>query len=71
MSASATEFPFLDLAGQHAEIADQLDEAWAKVTSTNGFIGGPYVAAFEAEYAEVLRRVRVHRRRQRHRRDRR
>ena len=49
---SADGIPFLDLAGQHAEIADQLDEAWAKVTSTNGFIGGAYVAAFEAEYAK-------------------
>jgi len=49
---SSDGIPFLDLAGQHAEIADQLDEAWAKVTSTNGFIGGPYVAAFEAEYAK-------------------
>lgn len=51
MSASSDGIPFLDLAGQHAEIADELDEAWAKVTSTSGFIGGPYVAAFEAEYA--------------------
>jgi dTDP-4-amino-4,6-dideoxygalactose transaminase len=50
--ASSDGIPFLDLAGQHAEIADELDEAWAKVTSTNGFIGGAYVAAFEAEYAE-------------------
>jgi len=44
--------PFLDLAAQHAEIATQLDEVWAKVTSTNGFIGGPYVAAFESAYAD-------------------
>ncbi len=50
--SSADGIPFLDLAGQHAEIANQLDEAWAKVTSTNGFIGGSYVAAFEAEYAK-------------------
>jgi dTDP-4-amino-4,6-dideoxygalactose transaminase len=49
--SSADGIPFLDLAGQHAEIANELDEAWAKVTSTNGFIGGPYVAAFESEYA--------------------
>src|SRR5690348_15783370 len=49
--SSADGIPFLDLAGQHAEIANQLDEAWAKVTSTNGFIAGPYVAAFESEYA--------------------
>ena len=45
------DIPFLDLAAQHAEIADELDEAWAKVTSTSGFIGGAYVAAFESEYA--------------------
>ena len=49
---SVADVPFLDLAAQHAEIADELDEAWAKVTSTNGFIGGSYVADFEAEYAE-------------------
>src|SRR4051812_4202118 len=52
MTTASDGIPFLDLAGQHAEIANQLDEAWAKVTSTNGFIGGPYVAAFEAEYAK-------------------
>ncbi len=51
-NTSSDGIPFLDLAGQHAEITDELDEAWAKVTSTNGFIGGPYVAAFESEYAE-------------------
>ena len=50
--SSADGIPFLDLAGQHAEIANELDEAWAKVTSTNGFVGGPYVATFEAEYAK-------------------
>ena len=49
--------PFLDLAGQHSEVANELDEVWAKVTSTNGFIGGPYVAAFEAEYAEFCQVV--------------
>src|SRR5947207_9010232 len=52
MSNGSDGIPFLDLAAQHGEIATQLDEAWAKVTSTNGFIGGPYVAAFEADYAQ-------------------
>jgi len=52
MSNGSDGIPFLDLGAQHGEIATQLDEAWAKVTSTNGFIGGPYVAAFEAEYAQ-------------------
>ena len=53
MSRMSTDgIPFLDLAAQHAEIATDLDEAWAKVASTNGFIGGPYVSTFEAEYAE-------------------
>src|ERR1700730_4373840 len=50
-TGSADGIPFLALAAQHAQIADELDEAWAKVTSTSGFIGGAYVAAFEAEYA--------------------
>ena len=52
MTAVHADIPFLDLAAQHAEIADELDEAWAKVTSTNGFIGGYDVAEFEAEFAK-------------------
>jgi len=51
MSNGTDGIPFLDLGAQHAEIANELDEVWAKVTSTSGFIGGPYVAAFEADYA--------------------
>jgi len=43
--------PFLDLAAQHAEIAVELDEVWAKITASNGFIGGPYVADFETAFA--------------------
>jgi len=43
--------PFLDLAAQHAEVRAELDGAWADITATNGFIGGPHVAAFEAAFA--------------------
>ena len=51
MTAVHADVPFLDLAAQHAEIAVELDEAWAKVVATNSFIGGAHVADFEAAFA--------------------
>jgi dTDP-4-amino-4,6-dideoxygalactose transaminase len=52
MSAARADVPFLDLAAQHAEVAPQLDQAWAKISATNSFIGGSYVADFEAQFAD-------------------
>jgi len=46
--------PFLDLAAQSAEIADEVLPVWRRQLATGGFIGGPEVAAFEAEYADYL-----------------
>jgi dTDP-4-amino-4,6-dideoxygalactose transaminase len=43
--------PFLDLAAHHDEMRCELDQVWADVTAKNAFIGGEYVARFEAEYA--------------------
>ena len=43
--------PFLDLGSMHAEIEGELNDAWMNVTRTNAFIGGKYVAEFEAAYA--------------------
>ncbi len=48
--------PFLDLESMHEEVADELYKAWANVLETSSFIGGPFVEAFEwqwAEYCEV------------------
>lgn len=46
--------PFLDLAAQQAEVADEVLEAWRGQLLTAGFIGGPEVEAFEREYAQYI-----------------
>jgi len=43
--------PLLDLAAQHDPIRGELDRAMAAVLDCNGYIGGPEVDAFEAEFA--------------------
>lgn len=49
--------PFVDLAGQHDEIADDLTRSWARVLESGAFIGGPEVRAFEAEFARFCGRT--------------
>lgn len=46
--------PFLDLAAQQAEIADEVLPTWQRQLATAGFIGGPEVEAFEREYADYI-----------------
>jgi dTDP-4-amino-4,6-dideoxygalactose transaminase len=43
--------PLVDLAAQHAAIADEVADGWAGVLARTAFVGGPQVTAFEAEYA--------------------
>ncbi|MBM7770573.1 dTDP-4-amino-4,6-dideoxygalactose transaminase [Actinokineospora baliensis] len=43
--------PLVDLAAQHAAVADEVAEGWAAVLAKTAFVGGPQVTAFEAEYA--------------------
>lgn len=43
--------PFVDLAAQHAEIADEVEPAILDLFRRGAFVGGPPVTAFEAEYA--------------------
>lgn len=43
--------PFLDIASQNREIADDLDAAWRRVVASGQYIRGPEVEAFEAEFA--------------------
>jgi dTDP-4-amino-4,6-dideoxygalactose transaminase len=43
--------PFVDLAWQAAQIADEVDAGFAAVIARTAFIDGPDVAAFETEFA--------------------
>jgi len=43
--------PLVDLAAQHAQVADEVAAGWAEVLARTAFVGGPQVAAFEAEFA--------------------
>lgn len=50
----STKVPFLDLAAQQAEIADEVLPVWREQLGSAGFIGGPQVEAFEREFAEYI-----------------
>jgi dTDP-4-amino-4,6-dideoxygalactose transaminase len=44
--------PFLDLSAHHQPIREQLDAAIRDVIDSNAYAGGPFVAAFEREFAQ-------------------
>src|SRR3979490_2155553 len=44
--------PLVDLAAQHDQVAEEAALGWAEVLKATAFVGGPQVAAFEAEFAE-------------------
>ena len=46
-----TRIPLVDLAAQHAVVADEVASGWQDVLASTTFVGGPQVAAFEAEFA--------------------
>jgi dTDP-4-amino-4,6-dideoxygalactose transaminase len=46
-----TEIPLVDLAAQHAVIAEEVAQGWQEVLARTAFIGGPPVTAFEREFA--------------------
>lgn len=46
--------PFLDLAAQQAEIADEVLPVWQRMFETAGFIGGDEIAGFEREYTDYI-----------------
>lgn len=50
----STPVPFLDLAAQQAEIADEVLPRWREQFADSAFIGGPEVAAFEREFADYV-----------------
>lgn len=43
--------PFVDLKSQYRNIREEIQSAVEEVLSTSAFIGGPFVAAFEKEFA--------------------
>ena len=43
--------PFLDLRAQHEPLMDEFVDAFRKVTEASAFAGGPFVSAFEKEFA--------------------
>jgi dTDP-4-amino-4,6-dideoxygalactose transaminase len=45
------EVPFVDLKAQYVSIKEGVDAAIARVISDCAFVGGPYVSAFEREFA--------------------
>jgi dTDP-4-amino-4,6-dideoxygalactose transaminase len=45
--------PFVDLTGQHAELADELAAAFERVLATSRFVLGEELEAFESEFAAV------------------
>ena len=47
--------PLVDLAAQHAAVADEIARGWQQVLSDTAFIGGPQIATFEREYAGFVR----------------
>jgi dTDP-4-amino-4,6-dideoxygalactose transaminase len=49
-----TTVPFLDLAAQQAEIADEVLPVWERQLASAGFIGGPEVESFESEFADYI-----------------
>jgi dTDP-4-amino-4,6-dideoxygalactose transaminase len=51
---AARPVPLVDLAAQHAAVAEEVAAGWSQVLARTAFIGGPQVAAFETEYAEFI-----------------
>ena len=45
------KIPFLDLQRQYDSIKSEIDESIRHVITDCAFVGGPYVEAFEAEFA--------------------
>ncbi|HEY9473594.1 MAG TPA: DegT/DnrJ/EryC1/StrS family aminotransferase [Mycobacteriales bacterium] len=46
--------PFVDLVAQHAEVAAEVANGLAELFASTAFVGGPAVAAFEAEFARYV-----------------
>ncbi|GDY32039.1 DegT/DnrJ/EryC1/StrS family aminotransferase [Gandjariella thermophila] len=51
MTAADRAIPFLDLAGAHAQVREELDLAWKTVLEHGRFVGGPELERFEEQFA--------------------
>jgi dTDP-4-amino-4,6-dideoxygalactose transaminase len=49
--SESNAIPFLDLVSLHAELKDELCDVFSSALDTAGFIGGPMVQGFEADFA--------------------
>ena len=45
------QVPFLDLRAQHDALREEINSAIQEVIDCNAFAGGPFVAAFEEDFA--------------------
>ncbi|TXN30442.1 DegT/DnrJ/EryC1/StrS family aminotransferase [Lacisediminihabitans profunda] len=54
VGSDGVSVPFLDLAAQSAEIAEEVLPVWQRLFESAGFIGGSEIGAFEQEYAEYI-----------------
>jgi dTDP-4-amino-4,6-dideoxygalactose transaminase len=45
------EIPLVDLALQHAEVVEEIEQGFARVVASSAYIRGPEVEAFESEFA--------------------
>lgn len=50
--SNSGNIPFLDLVTPHKELKEELNEVFNSALSTAGFIGGPMVQGFEADFAK-------------------
>ena len=46
--------PLVNLAAQHAVVADEVERGWQQVLADTAFVGGPQIATFEREYADFI-----------------
>jgi hypothetical protein len=44
--------PLFELSKLHAEMADEVEQAWQQVRQAGAFVGGEFVERFEAEWAD-------------------
>ena len=55
MNTNKDVIPFLDLIAQHSPLKDELMQVMSAALDSAGFVGGPLVSGFEADFARYLR----------------
>jgi dTDP-4-amino-4,6-dideoxygalactose transaminase len=55
MNNNTDDIPFLDLIAQHSPLKDELMQVMSGAIDSAGFIGGPLVSGFEADFARYVR----------------